>query len=322
VRYDGCPEKLLNHLRNQIKLVSNYPEPNAISLRKIIAEKYDLEAEQVLLCNGSSDGFYQIAQSFSGLRSAILHPSFSEYEDACKMHNHSIHFFRKEEFNDQPFNSFDLVWVGNPNNPDGHIFDLKHIQEVVAESAKTIFVIDEAFIQMNDSASSAISIIQKYQNLIVCRSLTKAFGIPGLRLGYLLSCKKVTKRLNEFAKPWSVNSMAIEAGKFILQHEEELMPDVKHIQMLSKSLQQEINQINGFDVLPSETGFFLVKMVKGTVSDLQKFLLQNHQLAIRSASNFRGLNEQFFRIGIQSEEKNDLLISALQNYTSHADSSE
>ncbi len=313
VRFDGCPEKLLEHLKNKTGLIANYPEPDGASLKKMIADKYGLNVQQVLICNGSSDGFYQIAQTFSGCQSAILYPSFSEYEDACRMNKHQLGFFLKEELGSYSFSNTDLVWFGNPNNPDGHVFDLKLIENLLKKNPNANFVIDEAFVEMSNKVTSAIHLLQRFQNLVICQSLTKTYGIPGLRLGYILGNEEIIRKLDQFTRPWSVNSLAIEAGRFILNHSEELKPDVQQLMSDSKVLQRKVDTIEGFTVIPSDTGFFLVEIANSSVADLQNYLLK-HQLSIRDASNFRGLDEQFFRVGIQSEEKNEQLVKALQGF--------
>ncbi len=315
VRHDGCPNELLEHLKNQLHRISNYPEPDGSSLKEMLAKKHHVDASQVLLCNGSSDGFYQIAQSFEGSRSAILSPSFSEYEDACRMHNHQISYFTKEDFFNKSFEDVDLVWLGNPNNPDGQIFEIDLLKHHLISSPETIFVIDEAYIELSENASSTSRFLSEFNNLIVCRSLTKTYGIPGIRLGYILSSAEISSKLNQFLKPWSVNVLALEAGKYIIQNEENLKPNTKEVRYISQSLQQKIDEIDGFCVLESDTGFFLVKLEKGKASDLKQYLLEKHQIQIRDASNFKGLSNNYFRIGIQSEEKNTMLIEALKQYS-------
>ncbi len=314
VRFDGCPNQLLEHLKDRLHLISNYPEPDGLSLKKQIAQKHRLGPNQVLLCNGSSDGFYQIAQSFSGKRSAILYPSFSEYEDASQMHNHNLSFFTKEEFQKKSFKNVDLVWLGNPNNPDGHIFEIDLIRRQLDSNPNSTFIIDEAYIDLCMNTSSAIQLLNEFDNLVVCRSLTKTYGIPGLRLGYLVSSLVTSEKLNQHSKPWSVNSLAIEAGKFILQNKDQLKPDLDEICRLGKKLQDEINMLEDVTVVDSETGFFLVRIENRKASDLKKYLLEKHQILIRDVSNFRGLNEKYFRIGIQKKEKNDLLFNALRQF--------
>lgn len=317
VRFDGCPDELLGHLKEQLPLISHYPEPDGFSLRKLIAQKHQVEPGQVLLCNGSSDGFYQIAQGFTGKRSAILYPSFSEYEDACKIHNHDLSFFTKKEFIKRSFNPINLVWLGNPNNPDGHVFEIDLIRKQLASNPNTIFIIDEAYMDLCINASSAIYLFKEFDNLIVSGSLTKTYGIPGLRLGYLLSSIEIVKKLNPYSKPWSVNSLAIEAGKYILQHEDRLQPDIKEVCRLSKELQGQISMIGGMTVAGSEAGFFLVRMQNRKASELKKYLLEKHNILIRDASNFRGLDEQYFRIGIQEKEKNVLLVDGLKQFVNN-----
>ncbi len=315
VRVDGCPVELIEFLKERLHLINHYPEPDGESLRELIARKHDVLPSQVILCNGTSDGFYQLAQAFAGANSAILSPSFSEYEDACSMFQHRLSFFKNEEFESCSFDGAGLVWLGNPNNPDGHIFQLEQICQKLYDCPNTVFVVDEAYESLSCHCDSTLKLINQFENLVVCRSLTKSFGIPGIRLGYLIAGKQISSKLNHFLKPWSVNVLALEAGKFILENEEKIKPDEKELCNLSRELQQQINELEGFRVVGSQTGFFLVEMEAGKSADLKAYLLQEHGILIRDASNFRGLDEHFFRIGIQTKEKNVLLLGALKAYS-------
>lgn len=317
VRPDGCPQLLLDHLSAQMPLIQHYPEPDGESLRKIIAENHSLSPSQVILCNGSSDGFYLIAQAFEGNSSAVLAPSFSEYADACCMFGHSLSFFSAEDFS--ALNETELIWIGNPNNPDGHVFSVSEIETKLASFPNSILIVDEAYIDFCTDTQSAVSLLKKYPNLIICRSLTKSYAIPGLRLGYLLASEKISSLLNRYLRPWSVNALALEAGLFILKNEEILAADFSLFNQQSQSMQQQIAALPNFEVMPSNTNFFLVRIKNGQAAELQKYLVEKHGLLIRNASNFVGLDESWFRISIQNEENNLILVEALRGWTNKAE---
>ncbi len=312
VRPDGCPQLLLDHLSAQMPLIQHYPEPDGERLRKLIAEKHSLSPTQVILCNGSSDGFYLIAQAFEGNSSAVLAPAFAEYADACCMFGHSLSFFSAEDFS--ALNETELVWIGNPNNPDGHVFSVSEIETKLNTLPNTVLVVDEAYIDFCTGTQSTVSLLKEHNNLIICRSLTKSYAIPGLRLGYLLTSEEIASLLNRYLRPWSVNALALEAGLFILKEEKDLAADFAQFNQLSRNLQQQIAALSNFEVVPSNTNFFLVRIKNGQASELQKFLIEKHGLLIRDASNFIGLNESWFRISIQNEEKNADLVDALREW--------
>jgi len=311
VWFGGTPPELVSHLQQNLHLIGKYPEPDAAELRLQIAESHSVEISQVLAFNGSVEAFYTIALAFRESVSAILIPAFTEYEDACRMHQHIPVFFRNNEAEIALDSGTNLFWIGNPNNPDGLIFSFQKIEQWLGRYPNTVFVIDEAYAAFIPEFESAISLIRSYSNLIVVRSLTKCFAIPGLRLGYVVASNKLTERLQKFQQPWSVNALAQEAGKFLPGYLKEHPLDNSGIRKGSTELQQSISQLDNFRVIPSEASFFLVELQLGTAAELKEFLIREHGILIRDASNFRGLNEQHFRICTRDENDNRLLINGL-----------
>jgi len=313
VWFGGPQLELIDHLKASLPQIRNYPEPDAGRLCRRIAEFHHIDHEQVLAFNGSVEAFYTIALAFRESVSAILFPAFSEYEDACRMHRHQPQFFLKVEWKTileiQPA----LIWIGNPNNPDGSLIEFQELSNAIEKYAKTIFVVDEAYADFYPEFRSAIELTLSYSNLIVVRSMTKCCAIPGLRLGYLVASTQHANKIRQFQQPWSVNVLAQKAGLFLLNGG--YQPDLKRISALSGSLQNQISQIDGFRVIQAKTPFFLIEMVSGTASQLKSFLLEKHGILIRDASNFRGLNECYFRVCTRDEHDNKLLLNGLKSYS-------
>ncbi|MFY9151015.1 MAG: aminotransferase class I/II-fold pyridoxal phosphate-dependent enzyme [Prolixibacteraceae bacterium] len=315
VWFGGTPPELIRHLQQNLHLIGNYPEPDATGLRLQIAESHSVFANQVLAFNGSVEAFYTIALSFRESVSAILVPAFAEYEDACLMHQHIPAFFRSEELDQTLKSGANMCWIGYPNNPDGNIFNISTIEEALRTYKNTVFMVDEAYAAFIPEFQSAIPLTQCYSNLIVVRSLTKCCAIPGLRLGYVVASEKLAGRIRKFQQPWSVNTLAQEAGKFLSGYLKEHPLDNSGIRKSSTELQQSIDQLDEFRVITSEAPFFLVEMQSGTAADLKEFLIQEHGILIRDASNFRGLNERHFRVCTRDESDNLLLLEALKTYS-------
>lgn len=312
--FGGTPPELISHLQQNMHLIGNYPEPDAAGLCLLIAQSHSVNSNQVLAFNGSVEAFYTIALAFRESGSAILYPAFSEYEDACRMHQHIPLFFTKDEWKSVLKSGTDLFWIGNPNNPDGHVFNISMIDEALKTYPNTIFVVDESYAAFISGFQSAISLTQKYSNLIVVRSLTKCYSIPGLRLGYVVASEKLANCLRKFQQPWSVNALAQQAGKFLIGDFKQYPFNTIEISTLSFDLQLAIGQLDGFQVIPSKMPFFLVKMQWGTASGLKEFLIEEYGILIRDASNFRGLNDLYFRVCSQDKKNNELLILGLTNW--------
>ena len=314
VWFGGTAPELISHLQQNLHLAGNYPEPDAAGLCRKMAGSHGVNPNQVLAFNGSVEAFYTIALAFRETVSSILYPAFSEYEDACRMHNHQLQFFRKYEWGNALKMGAGLFWIGNPNSPDGNIFSFSMIEETLNSCPSTVFVVDEAYAGFIPDFQSVVSLTRIYTNLIVVRSLTKCCAIPGLRLGYVVASEKLAEKLQKFQQPWSVNALAQEAGKFIFDHPHLFLPDTSHIRQLSCNFQKAISQFQNFRVIPSKAPFFLIEMQSGTAKELKEFMVRAYGILIRDASNFKGLNERYFRVCSRNEADNQLLIDGLKNY--------
>ena len=141
--------------------------------------------------------------------------------------------------------------------------------------------------------------------------MTKAYGVPGLRLGYITAHESLTSRIRQYLRPWSVSSLAIEAGKYLLQHDELLCrPDIREAERLAGLL----NSICGVVVKPSRTNFMLCRLLYQTAAELKDYLAREHGILIRDASNFRGLTPHHFRVAAQSAPENDVLVAAIREF--------
>lgn len=311
VWYGGAPIGLREHLFDQWNKVQHYPEVLAESLGLKIAAYHGFKSDHVLVANGSTESIYLLAQAFKSKRTAITIPAFAEYEDACRLFDHEIIFVNWQDIENGHIPVTDLLFICNPNNPTGAI--IRNIEELIAKNENTLFIVDEAFIEFTSSFSSIIRLVHNYDNLIVLRSMTKVYSIPGLRLGYLLAQPKVIDLLRSCKMPWAVNVMALEAGHFIFDHVEEISIPLQQLHLDKESLMGRIADL-GFKVHPSSTHFFLAETPIFNAAKLKQYLLKNHNLLIRDAGNFKGLTDKFFRIATLNESQNELLINALSEW--------
>jgi len=171
-------------------------------------------------------------------------------------------------------------------------------------------VIDQAYMEFSTIDTNMIPNIQQFNKLIVVQSLTKRYAIPGLRLGYIVSGQSTIEHIEQYKMPWSVNALAIDAGKYVLKT---VHNDLKLEAWLKESytLQQQINSLDNFNVIKSHTPYFLVKLNSGAASGLKSFLLKE-QILVRDATNFEGLQGEYIRICALSTELNNLLLSNLK----------
>lgn len=296
------------YLSTQLDLITSYPHPEAATLRTKIAEKSAVSPDNVCLMNGSVEAIYLIAQVFREKHSAIMIPTFSEYADACSIHGHQIKYI----YTLDGISEFDVVWLCNPNNPTGRVYDKIYLMEVISRHPDVCFVLDQAYesFVLKPVFSSAEAMV--LPNVILLHSLTKKYAIPGLRLGYVTAHKDQICRLRMQRMPWSVNSMAIAAGHYLLDHDEPL--DISSYLREKERLSVALRSITDLEVFYSDTHFMLIRLRRGNAVALKEFLANEYGILIRDASNFRGLDDSYIRIAAQTPEENDVLVRAIQSW--------
>ena len=304
-----CPhashQELMAFLASNSDVLDHYPEPIPSSLEKMIAERHDLKPNQVIVTSGATEAIYLIAQTFRQ-KAVIPQPTFSEYDDACQL------FPRQEDvdsFESGKKMSGKMLWLCNPNNPTGEVYDQSYIDRVMAEYE--MVVIDQSYENYTQAHVMNPRWGARTPYSIQIHSMTKNYGVPGLRLGYITAHESLTNKIRNYIRPWSVSSLAIEAGKYLLQHDELLCkPDFGEAQRLADKLRN----ISGLFVKPSQTPFMLCRIVNHSSAELKNYLIKEHGMLIRDASNFRGLTPHHFRIAAQSPTENDALVEAVTQY--------
>ncbi|WP_367868077.1 histidinol-phosphate transaminase [Pedobacter sp. WC2423] len=311
VWHGGAPAGLKEYLFRQWDNVQRYPEVLAESLTQKIASFYGFKSENILVTNGSTESIYLVAQAFKNGKTTITIPAFAEYEDACKLFGHQLCLLNWDELEKGISGDTGLLFICNPNNPTGAVF--KALEALIHQHPGVLFIVDEAFIEFTVSITSVLTLIEKYNNLIVLRSMTKAYAIPGLRLGYIAASTALINRLRSFKLPWAVNAMAIAAGHFIFDHIQTIQIPVQQLLADREEFTKKLES-SALKIYPSHTHFFLARTNQHTAALLKQFLLKEFNILIRDAGNFRGLTEKHIRIATLSQNKNQLLINALAEW--------
>jgi threonine-phosphate decarboxylase len=309
VRLDGPPAALLEHLRERLPAIGSYPEVAAESLVTQLATIEGIPVETVLVTNGAVAGIHLTAQAFRESRSAVVVPTFAEYEDAARLHDHTIEF--ASDPGEAAARAPDLVWWCNPNNPTGDVKGRTEVLAIVDAFPATRFVLDLAYADSCEAEPVRAADAVVRPNLILIYSLTKSFGLPGLRLGYVVAAAPVLARIAQGAPPWSVNSLALAAGVFCLRHRDALgWPRAAHL-AAARALRAELARIDALRVVGAATPFFLMQLSRGTGAALKAYLVHEHGLLVRDAGNFRGLGPEWVRISAQTPEANGWLVEAM-----------
>lgn len=300
---------LHEHLCSHINAIRSYPEPDAASLIKLLAQQNGVTGQNICITNGATEAIYLIAQAFRRSRSAILYPTFSEYGDACMINKHIV--YQIKSLDEIPAES-DLIWLCNPNNPTGTVIDKRVLLQYIENHPDKYLIIDQSYEHFTLKELFSISEAVQYKNVIILHSMTKHYAIPGLRLGYITAHADTLAAVSSYCMPWSVNGLAIEAGKFLLQNEQSM--NIANYLEETKRLQKNLSQLQKIVISPTDTHFFLCNLAERKASELKRYLIDNYGILIRDASNFYGLNEYYFRIATQSSEENDLLVKAIKEW--------
>ena len=140
------------------------------------------------------------------------------------------------------------------------------------------------------------------------------YCIPGLRLGYIAASPIIIERLKQIRQPWTINAMAIEAGKYLIRKDPKMIPDLQEYLAEAQRLHDNLSAVEGLMVMKTDTNFMLVNIDEGNTPELKKWLIENYGILIRDASNFRGLDNHCFRVTSQTPEENDALVEAITAY--------
>lgn len=313
----GMPESVRRAVTDSSHLWDRYPDPHCTELADALARKYSVTSGQIAVGNGAADLIYRIVNALKPRKCLVTSPAFSEYEKAlsesgCKITYYGLSeeddFEVKEDICGLIDENTDLVFITSPNNPTGRTVSSDIIRKLLEKCAENscILVCDECFIGFTENPSNTA---MRFINpcLIVLNAFTKIYAMPGLRLGYAVCGNdSLAESIRNTGQFWSVSVPAQAAGIAALACED--YPG-KTRRLISEERTYLANALesSGIKVFRSEANFILVK----TSFDLYRALL-SEGILIRKCSNYRGLNEKFFRIAVRTHEENVILAEAVR----------
>ena len=308
---------LMSHLASCRGLLSNYPEPEPVSVEKKLSETCGIPVDNIIVTNGATDAIYLIARKMQGAISAIIVPTFHEYQDACAMYGHNVRFIPEcDVYNEIVLSGeADLVWLCNPNNPTGRVFNRDKLLKIIDTKPETLFVVDQAYADYSVVDVLTARDVLSRQNVIMLQSLTKQFAVPGLRIGYAVAPAEIISGLRLMRMPWSVNSFAIEAAHYLLEYREDYHINKNQLHEEAMDISQALRCL-GIECHDTDCNFILCRLPKGNASQLKEWLMDRYGLLIRDASNFETLDHSHFRVAAQDHENNKLLIKCIEEWMS------
>ncbi|MCM2532702.1 threonine-phosphate decarboxylase CobD [Neobacillus pocheonensis] len=321
----GPPARVIGVLKDRLETIVHYPDPAHRMLKQKLAEKHAVSPEHILIGNGAAECIALVLLGLQPQTVGVIYPCFSEYEQLAVSYGAKIKPCCGKLANDFKPNSSELlqliaetalVFIGHPNNPTGIMYSKEELVRMAeqAENTNTYLVIDEAFIDFHPHQKQAtlLSELEKFKHVMIIRSMTKFYAIPGLRLGYAISHPELISKLQGKQVTWSVNQMALVAGEACLEEKEYEGKTIELIQEQRRYVKRSIEENLGWFVFPGQANFLLVRLTdEFTATDLQ-WKMGQKGILIRSCSMYPGLTNQYFRIAIRTKQENDCLIQAFK----------
>lgn len=313
----GMPKGSIRAAQEGILLSGRYPDYRSEALCREIAGSEGVQPQQVLTGNGAAELIYALCFAIKPQKGMVTAPSFQEYETAILGAGGQVVYWDLREEEDFRLEEgvleiieqkIQLLFLCNPNNPTGNVTNRDLLIRIVEKCEKTgtFLCLDECFLPFleDEDGLTLKHSLERFPHLLILRAFTKVYGMPGLRLGYLMSGNQaLLAQIRSCLQPWNTSIPAQLAGiealrdQEYLEHTRQLIGEEKNflISELSKGLTEKI--------YASGANYIFFKSRR----DLQEILLQK-KILIRSCENYRNLSEGFFRIGVRTHMENKVLI--------------
>jgi threonine-phosphate decarboxylase len=300
----------------------HYPDSDCMELRLALAGRHGLATENLCVGNGSTELIYLLPRLVAGRRALVIAPPFSEYARALHRDGLEVGYLHlspedgfalhPERLRERLKDGYDLVMLANPGNPTGRLYPLPEVRTIrdLCREAGSFLVIDEAFMDFCEAAS-AKRLAAADDGLLLLRSMTKFYALPGLRLGYGIGSPATIARLAGLREPWSVNTLAQAAGLASLTAPGHAEQTLTLVAGERQRLFDGISALPSLRPFPGAANYLLVEITAGPpAGELARLLLQE-RILIRVCGNFTGLDERFFRVAVRLPEENDRLLAGL-----------
>jgi len=291
--------------------IAHYPEPFARCLRFALAQRHGVDEGMVLVGNGAAEVLYLLLRLSAGHRVAIPEPGFAEYARAARAAGARLLPVAHDRGEPPPdLESGDWWVVCNPHNPTGHLFTPNELLAMARQTPATLLV-DEAFIDLTAAgeAGSVVPAVADRPNLVVVRSLTKFYALPGLRVGYAVAPPEWVARLDAARDPWSVSQVAQAAALAALADEAYASRTRTWVEAERVYLAGELAKLSGYTVYPPSANFVLV-CAPLPAHEIQE-RLGPEGILVRDCRSFAGLTAHHMRLAVRSRAENRRLVAAL-----------
>ena len=311
----GAPKELMDYMKEHVGelLVNRYPDTDSSKLMQAIATAYHVNPQNVVCGVGSDELIDCILASILNEDDKVLipYPSFSMYAQFTLLNcGMGIKVPLKEDFTydvdamkaviekDQP----KIVFICNPNNPTGCVMAQKDIEEILKLS-KGLVIVDEAYEDFASEDISVIPLINKYDNLIILRTFSKAYALAGARVGYAIACEELVDLINAVKVPYNLNMFSQMVATWAIEHKDIFKANAKKIMSQRDTMDAGLKAL-GLKTYPSEANFIWTELPEGYFEALKSQAIYIRQMAVKE--------KNYYRITIGTPEENAKLLQALK----------
>ncbi len=314
----GFPESAKQAIQQQLNDLTRYPDANGFELKAAIAAKFGVNPNQITLGNGSNDLLELFAHTFAGEKNEIIYSQYAfivyplvtkainatAREIPAKNWGHDLDGFLKA-INEKT----KLIYIANPNNPTGNFLTEAEVDAFLAQVPSSVLVVlDEAYTEFTaaEERLNSFALAQKYPNLIVSRSLSKAYGLAGLRIGYAVSHPEVADLLNRVRQPFNCNALALVSAIAV-------MKDDAFVEKVAQNNRTEMKRYeafceqNGLEYIPSKGNFITIDFKRPALPIYEALLREG--VIVRPIAGYGMPNH--LRVSIGLPQENDRFFTAL-----------
>jgi histidinol-phosphate aminotransferase len=328
VRFDtnaspSVPKKWLAELASKLNdiCINNYPDTSYLKFRRTLSRYINTDPDRITVTNGADEGLDIIVKTFidNGTNAVVSAPTYMFYKTVTQIAGGNIVAIpRNKDFTDNTEGLLDaakkpgarVIFLCSPNNPTGNLTKRETVLQLLEDSGALIAV-DEAYSEF--SSKTLLDLTDKYDNLIILRTFSKAFSLAGARVGYMVASKKTIDLLNKIRPPNSLSVISLSLVEIALNDLETVQENIKFLIGERERCRRFLERLRGLTVYPSETNFLLLKFDTQDPVQVHKLLMQRG-LVVRNVSRTLGL-EKCLRFSVHLPENNDMLLDAISEIT-------
>jgi threonine-phosphate decarboxylase len=317
----GAPRRAIAAIQKGAQsLAPAYPDPECRELKSSLSHYLHVDPEWLSVGNGAMEIIYWFAQAFVKKRAVIPAPTFCEYELASHKAGATVDFAPTRDFEldadsvIEKAKGADAIFLCNPNNPTGMLGTKQVMKIIEGVYSSTKILLDECFIELvdNPGANTLIDRAREFDNLVILRSLTKSFGLAGLRVGYSVCNPALAEKLSASKIPWNVNGLAQTAGVAALKDAGHVARARVLVKKERKFLQDRIAKMESFRPCRSDANYFMIDLHDRNSTQFRNTLLKKTGVLVRDCSTFTGMDSHHVRVAVKTRKENLLLSRALE----------